>query len=117
MPVVRPVASSVGPAIFEAATGDLRMGRSRRTATDLQRAALALRDKGCVGCGIAPERCQHHHIDHWQHDGHTDKIHQQGFTVQWDPATSRYGRQPPAQPPNSSHGPSPTDDPSRAPPT
>ncbi|MCY4421738.1 MAG: DUF222 domain-containing protein [Acidimicrobiaceae bacterium] len=125
------VDAEVLPAIFEAATGDLRMGRSRRTATDLQRAALALRDKGCVGCGIAPERCQHHHIDHWQHGGHTDyqnlvtvcpdchndKIHQQGFTVEWDSAVSRYGLQPPAQPPNSSHGPSPTDDPSRAPPT
>ena len=61
------VDAEVLPTIFDAATGDLRMGRSRRTATDLQRAALALRDKGCVGCGIAPERCQHHHIDHWQH--------------------------------------------------
>ena len=125
------VDAEVLPAIFEAATGDLRMGRTRRTATDLQRAALALRDKGCVGCGISPERCQHHHIDHWQHGGHTDyqnlvtvcpnchndKIHQQGFTVEWDTAASHYGLQPPAQPPNSSHGPSPTDEPSRAPPT
>ncbi len=143
------VDAEVLPAIFEAATGDLRMGRSRRTATDLQRAALALRDKGCVGCGIAPERCQHHHIDHWQHGGPTDyanlvtvcvdchnvKIHQQGFTAQWDTNNSRYGLQPPTQPtdqpptqptdqppteptapppahtPNSSHGPSPTDEP------
>ncbi len=113
------VDAEVLPAIFEAATGDLRMGRSRRTATDLQRAALALRDKGCVGCGIAPERCQHHHIDHWQHGGPTDyenlvtvcvdchnvKIHQQGFTAQWDTENSRYGLQPPTeptdQPPNS----------------
>ena len=121
------VEAEVLPAIFEAATGDLRMGRSRRTATDLQRAALALRDKGCVGCGIAPERCQHHHIDHWQHGGptdytnlvtvcpncHNDKIHQQGFTVQWDTAASHYGLQPPSTPPNNTDGP-PT---SRAPPT
>ena len=135
------VDAEVLPAIFEAATGDLRMGRSRRTATDLQRAALALRDKGCVGCGIAPERCQHHHIDHWKHGGPTDyanlvtvcvdchnvKIHQQGFTAQWDTNNSRYELQPPTQPtaqppseptaqppahtPNSSHGPSPTDEP------
>ncbi len=118
------VDAEVLPTIFEAATGDLRMGRTRRTATDLQRAALALRDKGCVGCGIAPERCQHHHIDHWQHGGHTDyanlvtvcpkchndKIHQQGFTVEWDTAASHYGLQPPVEPPNS------TSDPSRAPP-
>ena len=135
------VDAEVLPAVFEAATGDLRMGRSRRTATDLQRAALALRDKGCVGCGIAPERCQYHHIDHWKHGGPTDyanlvtacvdchnvKIHQQGFTAQWDTENSRYGLQPPTeptdqppseppdQPPNSSHGPSPADKPTRAP--
>ena len=121
------VDAEVLPAIFEAATGDLRMGRTRRTATDLQRAALALRDKGCVGCGISPERCQHHHIDHWQHGGHTDyqnlvtvcpnchndKIHQQGFTVEWDTAASRYGLQPPGTPPKSTDGPPA----SRAPPT
>ena len=111
------VDAEVLPTIFEAATGDLRMGRSRRTATDLQRAALALRDKGCIGCGIPPERCQHHHIDHWQHDGctdyqnlvtvcpdcHNDKIHRQGFTVEWDPHHSRYGLQPPAKPPPSTN--------------
>ena len=101
------------PTIFEAATGDLRMGRANRTATDIQRAALALRDKGCVGCGIPPERCQHHHIEFWRHDGHTDywnlvtvcpdchndKIHQQGFTVEWNPNHVRFGLQPP-KPPN-----------------
>ena len=101
------------PTIFEAATGDLRMGRASRTATDIQRAALALRDKGCVGCGIPPERCQHHHIKFWQHEGrtdywnlvtvcadcHNDKIHQQGFTVEWNPNDVRFGLQPP-KPPN-----------------
>jgi hypothetical protein len=112
------VDAEVLPAVFEVATGDLRMGRSRRTATDLQRNALALRDQGCVGCGIPPERCQHHHIDHWQHDGctdyqnlvtvcvdcHNDKIHQQGFTVEWDLDRSRYGLQPPATPPHRTNG-------------
>ena len=108
------------PTIFEAATGDLRMGRASRSATDMQRAALALRDKGCVGCGIPPERCQHHHIDHWQHDGrtdydnlvtvcpdcHNDKIHQQGFTVEWnsDPQAPGFGLQPPATPPKATNG-------------
>lgn len=104
------VDAEVLPAIFEAATGDLRMGRSRRTATDLQRAALALRDKGCVGCGIAPERCQHHHIDHWQHGGHTDyanlltvchnchqdKIHLQGHIPQWHPGSATVPGQTPS---------------------
>ncbi len=103
------VDADVLPAIFEAATGDLRLGRSRRTASDLQRAALALRDKGCVGCGIPPERCQHHHINEWQyggptdyanlltvcHDCHTHKIHQQGFVAEWDPDKPGYELQPP----------------------
>ncbi len=130
------VDAEVLPAIFEAATGDLRMGRSRRTATDLQRAALALRDKGCVGCGIAPERCQYHHIDEWQHGGHTDyvnlltvchnchngRIHQQGHIPQWQPGNptrpgqaaqpGHYELQPPATPPNDADAQAP----SRAPP-
>ncbi|WP_419864684.1 DUF222 domain-containing protein [Candidatus Poriferisodalis sp.] len=107
------VDAEVLPTIFEAATGDLRMGRSRRTATELQRAALALRDKGCVGCGMPPERCQHHHIDHWQHGGPTDyenlltvcpdchnhKIHQQGFIAQWHPGKPTK----PGQPANPGH--------------
>ncbi len=110
------------PTIFEAATGDLRMGRATRTATDMQRAALALRDKGCVGCGIPPERCQHHHIEFWQHEGPTDywnlvtvcadchhhKIHQQGFTVAWNPNDVRFGLQPPTTPPNGQPSDQPT---------
>ncbi len=106
------VDAQVLPTIFEAATGDLRMGRTSRTATDMQRAALAFRDKGCVGCGIPPERCQHHHIDFWRHDGrtdydnlvtvcpdcHNDKIHRQGFTVEWNPDVPGFGLQPPNQP-------------------
>lgn len=84
------------PVIFDDANADLRMGRTRRTATELQRAALALRDQGCIGCGVAPERCFAHHITEWQHGGPTDyanlvtvcnnchnvKIHEQGFTVE-----------------------------------
>ncbi len=116
------------PAVFETATGDLRMGRTTRTATDLQRAALALRDQGCVGCGIPPERCQHHHIDHWRHDGptdyanlvtvcvdcHNDKIHRQGFTARWNPDIPGFRLRPPDQPPDpptSRTSPSPTDQP------
>ena len=121
------VDAQVLPTVFEVATGDLRMGRSHRTATDMQRAALALRDKGCVGCGIAPERCQRHHIDHWQHDGctdydnlvtvcadcHNDKIHQQGFTVEWDTHDARFGLQPPNQPTDGPTGRTPSNGASR----
>ncbi|MYJ47488.1 MAG: HNH endonuclease [Acidimicrobiales bacterium] len=70
-----------------------------------------MRDKGCVGCGMSPERCQHHHIDHWQYGGptdyenllticpncHNDKIHQHGFIARWHPGhTTRHGQ--PANP-------------------
>ncbi len=122
------VDAGVLPAIFQDATGDLRMGRSRRSATELQRIALALRDQGCIGCGTHPDHCRSHHIDHWQHGGPTDypnlvsvchdchhnKIHQQGFTV--EPHPTRPGRltlQPPTptptpnRPPNRPPNPSP----------
>ncbi|WP_420627030.1 HNH endonuclease [Candidatus Poriferisodalis sp.] len=105
------------PAIFNHATGDLRMGRRRRTATDLQRAALALRDQGCVGCGVSPDHCRSHHIIEWQDDGPTDygnlvsvcnrchdKIHHEGFTVEQNPDTGRYRLQPPTRPPNDTKG-------------
>ena len=105
------------PVIFDDATADLRMGRTRRTATELQRAALALRDQGCVGCGMAPERCYYHHVAEWQYDGPTDyanlvtvcndchktKIHEQGFTVEAD-TRGRFHLQAPADPPNKATG-------------
>ncbi|MDE0318817.1 MAG: DUF222 domain-containing protein [Acidimicrobiaceae bacterium] len=107
------VDAQILPAIFEDATGDLRMGRSRRTATELQRMALALRDEGCIGCGTHPDHCRSHHIDFWHRGGPTDyanlvlvchgcheKIHEDGFTV--EPHRTRPGRfrlQPPDEPP------------------
>ena len=107
------VDAQILPAVFNDATGDLRMGRSRRTATELQRAALALRDQGCIGCGTHPDHCRSHHINHWAHGGPTDytnlvlvchnchdKIHQQDFTVQ--PHHTRPGRYR-LQPPNNPH--------------
>gem|GEM_PF-213891 len=114
------VDAGVLPAIFQDATGDLRMGRSRRTATELQRTALALRDQGCIGCGTHPDHCRSHHIDHWQHDGPTDypnlvsvchdchhnKIHQQGFTVEPHPTRpGRFALQPPAPTPTPDRSP------------
>lgn len=118
------VEAQVLPAIFEEATGDLRMGRSRRTATEFQRAALALRDEGCIGCGEHPDHCRSHHVDFWQHGGPTDyanlvlvchdcheKIHQEGFTVEaHHTRAGRFRLQPPDEPPNDS------DTASRAPP-
>ena len=111
------VDAQVLPAVFNDATGDLRMGRSRRTATELQRAALALRDEGCIGCGAHPDHCRSHHIDFWQHGGPTDyanlvlvchdcheKIHQEGFTVEAHHThPGRFRLQPPNEPPGDSN--------------
>ena len=123
---IGPIAADaqVLPAIFNHATGDLRMGRSRRTATDLQRAALALRDQGCIGCDMSPDYCQAHHVIEWQHGGRTDydnlvlvcndchhKIHDHGHTVESKPCTGRYELRVPASPSATSNS---TD--SRAPP-
>ncbi len=104
--------AQVLPAIFNHATGDLRMGRSRRTATELQRAALALRDQGCIGCDVSPDYCRAHHIIEWQHGGRTDydnlvlvcndchhKIHDHGHTVERVPGTNRYELRSPVTPP------------------
>ncbi len=104
--------AQVLPAIFNHATGDLRMGRSRRTATELQRAALALRDQGCIGCDVSPDYCRAHHIIEWQYGGHTDydnlvlvcndchhKIHDHGHTVEHVLCAGRYALRPPATPP------------------
>ena len=117
------VDAGVLPAIFQDATGDLRMGRSRRSATELQRTALALRDQGCIGCGTDPDHCRSHHIDHWQHGGPTDypnlvsvchdchhnKIHQQGFTVEPHPTRpGRFALQPPTPTPTPNRSPNPT---------
>ncbi len=103
--------AQVLPAIFNHATGDLRMGRSRRTATELQRAALALRDQGCIGCDVSPDYCRAHHVIEWQHGGRTDydnlvlvcndchhKIHDHDHTVEHKPGTSRYELCSPARP-------------------
>jgi len=40
----------------------LRHGSTVRTATTKQWRALIARDRGCIGCGAEPSRCQAHHI-------------------------------------------------------
>ncbi|WP_420618705.1 DUF222 domain-containing protein [Candidatus Poriferisocius sp.] len=50
----------------------LWLGRSQRSASLAQRIVLAARDGGCIGCNAPSERCEAHHIQHWQDDGPTD---------------------------------------------
>ena len=60
------------PGVFRANTQKLWLGRKRRIATEAQRAALALRDKGCIGCDANPAWCQAHHIQPWSQGGPTN---------------------------------------------
>ncbi len=77
----------------------LRHGSTVRTATTKQWRALIARDRGCIGCGAEPSRCQAHHITpyarlrrtdienlvlvcwrchHNIHDHHWQVVHRQG---------------------------------------
>jgi len=64
--------ADIFPAVFNARTQDLWLGRRRRCASDAQRIALMVRDKACVGCGADANRSFAHHIEHWQNGGATD---------------------------------------------
>ena len=50
----------------------LHHGSTVRTATAKQWRALIARDRGCVGCGAEPARCQAHHIVPWARSRRTD---------------------------------------------
>ena len=60
------------PALFDTDGQPLWLGRAVRDATDAQRIALAVRDKGCVGCGAPNSYCEPHHICNWKDGGPTD---------------------------------------------
>ncbi len=85
----------------------LDLGRSRRTASTAQRAALIARDKHCVGCGANANWCQSHHIIPWAVEGNTDiddmcllcsrchhKVHDDQWAVRKN-ATGQYYLKPP----------------------
>jgi hypothetical protein len=50
------------------------MGRRERFFTAAQKAALAVRDGGCVwpGCNAPPSWTHGHHVTHWADGGETD---------------------------------------------
>ena len=64
--------ANILPALFNTKGQPLWLGHKYRHATVAQRIALAVRDKGCVGCGAANSFCQAHHVIHWEDGGPTD---------------------------------------------
>ena len=52
----------------------LAVGRTRRTVTPAQWAALVIRDRGCIvpGCDRPPNWCEGHHRIPWEEGGPTD---------------------------------------------
>ncbi len=64
--------ADVYTAFADAEGQPLWLGRSQRSASLAQRIMLAARDGGCIGCIAPSERCEGHHIQHWQDEGRTD---------------------------------------------
>ncbi|NNF53603.1 MAG: DUF222 domain-containing protein, partial [Acidimicrobiales bacterium] len=75
----------------------LNVGRTRRTASDAQRAALAAVYPTCAWCDVPFDHCQIHHITFWEHGGATDlheliplcsrhhhQIHEGNWTIRLD---------------------------------
>lgn len=99
------------PGVFRAATQEMNLGRKRRTASDIQRAALIYRDKECIGCGVSAHRCFAHHVQFWSNGGPTDfgnlvlvcndchhGIHDDGWQVARDADSGRWKTKPPPDP-------------------
>ncbi len=65
--------ASVATALLDDEGVPLNVGREHRLFTPGLRKALAIRDGGCAfpGCGLPPSWCDAHHVDHWEHGGHT----------------------------------------------
>ena len=102
--------ADIFPAVFNARTQDLWLGRRRRCASDGQRVALMVRDKVCVGCGTDANRSFAHHIQHWKNNGKTDypnlvlvcndchhDIHERQHEVEQDSQTGRHIVVPPPE--------------------
>lgn len=105
-------AQGIQHAVIDSAGQVLDLGREQRLYSTRQRAALALRDGGClwVGCDRPPSWCEAHHIDPWAHGGRTDltrgvllcrhhhlRLHNEGAHITHDPAGdgARYWLHPP----------------------
>lgn len=111
--------ANILPALFNRKTEPLWLGRGKRHASARQRALLAERDGGCVGCVASANWCQAHHIVHWEHGGTTDldnlfllcshchhRVHERGATIVRGP-DGRYALQPPERAPPPHNGTTP----------
>ncbi len=103
--------ANIFPAVFNAKTQNLWLGRRRRCASDAQRIALIIRDKTCIGCGADANRSFTHHIQHWSNGGKTDypnlvtvcntchhNIHNKQHQIQQHPKTKKHYITPPPEP-------------------
>ena len=95
------------PSIFNTRGQPLWVGLGKRLATPAQRMALIAWDRGCVGCGADPARCQAHHVVLWAADGPTDidnlvllfsRCHHRVHDEEWEIQQSPQG-EPVLQPP------------------
>ena len=68
-----PATADLLPAVLGGASEVLDVGRAQRLVTPAIRAALALRDGGCVfpGCEKPPHACHAHHVIPWWQGGTT----------------------------------------------
>lgn len=63
--------ADITPVLLDGKGTVLRHGETVRAATKAQWQALVARDRGCVGCGAAPSRCEAHHIIDFARTRHT----------------------------------------------
>ena len=97
---LRTAAALLPPVLGGAPTQPLEVGRSSRVVPAAQRAALTVRDGGCVfpGCQRPLAWCEAHHLRHWLHGGPTDlanlallcrahhrAVHEGGWRLTWAP--------------------------------
>jgi hypothetical protein len=89
--------SWITPVCIDQAGRALAVGRTRRTATDAQRAALGVMYPTCAVCDTEFGRCEIHHIQFWENGGVTDlhnliplcgvhhhRVHDDGWSIELD---------------------------------